>query len=103
MRISDWSSDVCSSDLALRLGKHRRMTGTPHLLIVWHSRTGGSKALAEAAAEGAATAAQLVAADEVTPELLRAAGGYLFVGPENLAALSGAMKDRKSTRLNSSH
>src|SRR3546814_4540837 len=72
MRISDWSSDVCSSDLslrrALRLGKHRRMTGTPHLLIVWHSRTGGSKALAEAAAEGAATAAQLVAADERSEE-----------------------------------
>ena len=69
------------------------MTGTPHLLIVWHSRTGGSKALAEAAAEGAATAAQLVAADDVTPQLLQAAGGYLFVGPENLAALSGAMKE----------
>ena len=69
------------------------MTGAPHLLIVWHSRTGGSKALAAAAAEGAATAAKLVAAADVTPELLQAAGGYLFVGPENLAALSGAMKE----------
>src|SRR3546814_4237778 len=70
--ISDLSSDVCSSDL---------------------SRTGGSKALAEAAAQGADTAAKLVAADEVTPALLQEAGGYLFVGPENLAALSGAMKE----------
>lgn len=69
------------------------MTETPHLLIVWHSRTGGSRALAEAAAEGAGTAAGVVAAAEVTPELLIAAGGYLFVGPENLAALSGAMKE----------
>src|SRR3546814_8162649 len=52
-----------------------------------------SKALAEAAAQGAATAAKLVAADEVTQALLQEAGGYLFVGPENLAALSGAMKE----------
>jgi hypothetical protein len=69
------------------------MTAAPYLLIAWHSRTGGSRALAAAAAEGAGTAAQVVAADEVTPALLLAAAGYLFVGPENLAALSGAMKE----------
>ena len=69
------------------------MTETPHLLIAWHSRTGGSEALAAAAAEGAGMGARLIAADDVTPELLQAAGGYLFVGPENLAALSGAMKE----------
>ncbi|MBE1528448.1 hypothetical protein GGC65_002904 [Sphingopyxis sp. OAS728] len=68
------------------------MTDAPHLLIAWHSRTGGSEALARAAAEGAQTAA-LVAVADVTPEMLLAAGGYLFVGPENLAALSGAMKE----------
>ena len=62
------------------------------LLVVWHSRTGGSRALAEAAAGGAGRA-RLVTADDVTPDLLRAAAGYLFVGPENLAALSGAMKE----------
>lgn len=62
------------------------------LLVVWHSRTGGSRALAEAAAGGAGRV-RLVAADDVTPDLLRAAAGYLFVGPENLAALSGAMKE----------
>ena len=69
------------------------MTETPHLLIAWHSRTGGSKALAAAAAEGAGAAARLIAVDDVTPDHLQAAGGYLFVGPENLAALSGAMKE----------
>ena len=74
------------------LGKHRRMTHAPHLLIVWHSRTGGSEALARAAADRAPGARRVAAAD-VTPELLDAAGGYLFVGPENLAALSGAMKE----------
>lgn len=68
------------------------MTAAPALLIVWHSRTGGSEALARAAAEGAGTA-KLVAANDATPDALLAAGGYLFVGPENLAALSGAMKE----------
>lgn len=63
------------------------------LLIIWHSRTGGSAALAEAAAAGAGDAARRVAADDVTPEMIKAAAGYLFVGPENLAALSGAMKE----------
>lgn len=77
---------------AARLGKHRGMTAAPTLLIVWHSRTGGSRALAEAAAGGAAKA-RLVAAADVTPVMLVEAGGYLFVGPENLAALSGAMKE----------
>ncbi|MBL8651838.1 MAG: flavodoxin family protein [Sphingopyxis sp.] len=60
------------------------------LFVIWHSRTGGSRALAEAAAAGGG---RLVAADDVTPDDLIAAGGYLFVGPENLAALSGAMKE----------
>jgi multimeric flavodoxin WrbA len=69
------------------------MDEAPHLLIAWHSRTGGSQALAAAAAEGAGTAARLVAADDVTPGMLIAARGYLFVGPENLASLSGAMKE----------
>lgn len=69
------------------------MTDAPALLIVWHSRTGGSAALAHAAAAGAGAAGQLVRAADVTPDLLIAAGGYLFIGPENLAALSGAMKE----------
>lgn len=77
---------------AAGLGKHRGMTDAPHLLIAWHSRTGGSEALARAAADGAGSAS-LIAANRVVPDDLLAAGGYLFVGPENLAALSGAMKE----------
>ena len=69
------------------------MTDAPPLLIAWHSRTGGSEALARAAADGAGAAARRVAADDVTPDDLLAAAGYLFIGPENLAALSGAMKE----------
>ncbi len=63
------------------------------LLIIWHSRTGGSAALAEAAAAGAGDAGRRVAAADVTPEAIEAAAGYLFVGPENLTALSGAVKE----------
>jgi len=63
------------------------------LLIIWHSRTGGSAALARAAAEGAGEAGLLRTADDAAPADLLAAAGYLFVGPENLAALSGAMKE----------
>ena len=63
------------------------------LLIIWHSRTGGSAALARAAADGAGEAAVLMAADDAAPADLLAAAGYLFVGPETLPALSGAMKE----------
>lgn len=67
------------------------------LLIIWHSRTGGSEALAQAAARGAAgeagVAVDLRRADDVDAAALLAANGYLFVAPENLASLSGAMKE----------
>ncbi|MET0274774.1 MAG: NAD(P)H-dependent oxidoreductase [Phenylobacterium sp.] len=67
------------------------------LLIVWHSRTGGARQMAEAAARGAATepgvAVRLVPADEATAEDLLSADGYLFACPENLASMSGAMKE----------
>ena len=67
------------------------------LLIVWHSRTGGTRQMAQAAAEAAraeaAVMTRYLAAPEVDPEHLLAADGYLFCAPENLAALSGAMKD----------
>jgi multimeric flavodoxin WrbA len=67
------------------------------LLIVFHSMTGGARQMAEAAARGAAAerdvlvrvmhAAQARAGD------VREADGYLFVTPENLASMSGLMKD----------
>lgn len=64
----------------------------PHLLIVWHSRTGASAAMAEAAAAGAPNV-RLMRADAVTGDALLAAAGYLFVCPENLASISGLMKE----------
>jgi NAD(P)H-dependent FMN reductase len=63
------------------------------LLIVWHSRTGASRALAEAAAAGGGGAARLLAAEAAEPQDLLEASGYLFVCPENLGSMSGPMKD----------
>ncbi|HBP30620.1 MAG: flavodoxin family protein [Advenella sp.] len=73
------------------------------LLIVWHSRTGA----AEAAARQAYKAAQAIRnelgephrnvylkrACDVTPQDMLEAGAYLFCAPENLASLSGQMKE----------
>jgi NAD(P)H-dependent FMN reductase len=61
------------------------------LLIVWHSRTGASAAMATAAANS--DAARLIAAHDVTPQDLIDAAGYLFVCPENLGSMSGTMKE----------
>ena len=67
------------------------------LLIVWHSRTGAARAMADAAARAAGEepgveVRLLAAADANTDDLLEA-DGYIFACPENLAALSGAMKE----------
>ena len=66
------------------------------LAIIWHSMTGGSEALARAAYEGAARGqgvnVLMLNAAEADHEHMLAADGYLFVFPENLAAISGGMK-----------
>jgi multimeric flavodoxin WrbA len=63
------------------------------LLIVWHSRTGAAQAMAHAAAEGTAGNGRLVSAQETQPADFTTAAGYLFVCPENLASMSGMMKE----------
>jgi multimeric flavodoxin WrbA len=68
-----------------------------NLLIVFHSRTGGARQMAEAAMRGASTEQgvrlRLVQAAEARAENILQADGYLFVAPENLAAIAGVMKD----------
>ncbi len=65
------------------------------LLIVYHSLTGGSRQMAEAAAEAARTEGpvRLKPAAMAGPEDLLDAEGYIFCAPENLAAIAGVMKD----------
>ena len=68
-----------------------------HLLIVYHSTTGGTRQMAEAAAQAArgqdGVTVHLKTAIEAGPEELLTADGYVFACPENLAAIAGLMKD----------
>ena len=65
------------------------------LLIVYHSKTGGSRQMAEAAAQAARVEVSTVlkSADVAGPEDMLKADGYIFCAPENLAAIAGVMKD----------
>ncbi|HWG71973.1 MAG TPA: NAD(P)H-dependent oxidoreductase [Steroidobacteraceae bacterium] len=67
------------------------------LLMVYHSMTGGTLQMVQAAAAGARTEAALRvvllrAAEAHAADVLEA-DGYIFATPENLAAMSGSMKD----------
>lgn len=69
---------------------------TKTLLIVFHSMTGGTRQMAEAAARAAAgqgVEVRLLSAPQAGAEDLLAADGYVFAAPENLAAIAGLMKD----------
>jgi multimeric flavodoxin WrbA len=67
------------------------------LLIVYQTMTGGSLQMAQAAADAAASQGGvqvlLRTAADCGPEEVLAADAYLFVCPENLAAMAGLMKD----------
>jgi multimeric flavodoxin WrbA len=67
------------------------------LLIVYHSMTGGTLQMAQAAAAGArlepGVAVLLRQAAEARAEDVLAADGYIFATPENLAGMSGMLKD----------
>ena len=67
------------------------------LLILYHSLTGGSEAMARAALLGAqqetGVTPGLLTAAEATAEDLIAADGAIFACPENLASMAGVMKD----------
>lgn len=68
------------------------------LLIVYHTLTGGTLQMAQAAAGGADDAedslnVRLVRAPQAGPADMLSADGYIFATPENLASMSGLMKD----------
>ncbi|HTC39399.1 MAG TPA: NAD(P)H-dependent oxidoreductase, partial [Steroidobacteraceae bacterium] len=67
------------------------------LLIVYHSMTGGTEQMARAAAAGAraepGVAVSLLRAGEARAQDVLAADAYIFATPENLAGMSGMMKD----------
>src|SRR3546814_4811860 len=97
MRISDWSSDVCSSDLAaLMLGRQQRAPATVPVFALLRTDH-------ERAAGGADALPMGVAADdwlEEDPAQKRRLRLSLKLGR---LFNRDPMADRKSTRLNSSH
>ena len=70
-----------------------------HLLIVYHTQTGNTRAMAEAAREGATDSliedvdTRLVMALDAGPDDLFWANGLLLGTPENFGYMSGAMKN----------
>jgi multimeric flavodoxin WrbA len=77
------------------------MSANPQLLIVYHSMTGGTRQMAEAARDAALAEAQhsggllvrCLHASEAGPIDVLAANGLIFATPEYLGAMSGLMKD----------
>src|SRR5947207_14854471 len=67
------------------------------LLIVFHSKTGGTLQMAQAAAAGAGSepevAVNFIHAAEAGPDEMPEADAYIFATPQNLAMMSGMMKD----------
>src|SRR3546814_3464132 len=97
MRISDWGSDVCSSDLIALLDQYASagmpnhvaliQDGTANISFLTQSGEGNSLDLAQRGADNFAAIDQI--------------GSGLGL---SLSQLGGAsVRDRKSTRLNSSH
>lgn len=68
------------------------------ILVIYHSRTGGTLAMVQALVQGAhshssACSVRLLPAQDTQPHHLLQADGYVFACPENLAAISGTMKE----------
>src|SRR3546814_2363428 len=117
MRISDWSSDVCSSDLAIALLKtnarspyffnfHKGDLG--HTLIIGPSGGGKTVLLNFLMAQTEKTGARqiFIDKDRGAQIFVQASGGtYLALHNGVPTAFSPlkALADRKSTSLNSSH
>src|SRR3546814_2386498 len=106
MRISDWSSDVCSSDLAARVGPGHRMHGIEAEAEIGPSQQGGDRVEIEQALQQVG-----VIGDRIDHRDLQGAEGCLADAVEgDLDAVADQVAvdalcagDRKSTRLNYSH
>src|SRR3546814_3698350 len=107
MRISDWSSDVCSSDLFTAMGAYLAL-GIHANTFFWGLTPGETQTvtlgLFAGLVVGAPLAAPLMRRFEKAQILAAGMAGMALAqaGPA-LLRLAGLLPDRKSTRLNSSH
>src|SRR3546814_8697486 len=109
MRISDWSSDVCSSDLGVRYARRSANERS----VVLNSPVPGGNLGAPDEAEAVKVSDTGLPADYVTlgpvaPDLNGGARFYVpnpdfLLSESGLDAARAYFGDRKSTRLNSSH
>ena len=68
-----------------------------HIVMVYHTATGGTAQMIRAAEQGARAAApgievRVVPAEQAVSADVLGADGYVFATPENLAAMAGVMK-----------
>src|SRR3546814_6600829 len=102
MRISDWSSDVCSSDLIVPDNPVAAMANGSTLAVIFFAVLVGAGVIA-AGKEGEPLRRLLASGSDV---MLRIVGFVMETAPFGVFALIAVVMgttDRKSTRLNSSH
>src|SRR3546814_3055921 len=113
MRISDWSSDVCSSDLAIALADRvgadmhpvgKRLLGLGRILDA-PAIEGEAHAVISAFDAGAAQATHRQWCEAVRTTVLEQRWHALLAPDDDHGATDqdALRQDRKSTRLNSSH
>src|SRR3546814_5840999 len=106
MRISDWSSDVCSSDLLDGVIVDQPAEQPPLALL-----SGGSNLVREIRVRDVVHSVDAAAKDGRIKALVLDLDRFQGAGPAHLQVIGEALKrfrtagkpDRKSTRLNSSH
>src|SRR3546814_8863764 len=99
MRISDWSSDVCSSDLMLIDGSEEIFTATTDRIVEFAERMRELAAVHIDQSNGLAIACKGDRRGDTRMAARSDRDYFLHVGKQPELVLA----DRKSTRLNSSH
>src|SRR3546814_1085296 len=102
MRISDWSSDVCSSDLGTRTAKYARL-GCQRAGSGLDQRQAVALAACRLSRPGQRLSWLSVQVEESIRAECRRKPGYDDQSRFCQSGRTAALIDRKSTRLNSSH
>src|SRR3546814_959413 len=105
MRISDWSSDVCSSDLLTQSDRGTLTLGNVMLLAEGIGGSGGIGGTGQVGDPGGAAFGGTTQAGSFLGDGdgLTLAGSASFGTLDLSSDAEGGNRDRKSTRLNSSH